>query len=103
MDNYAVVKIAHRQYIVEPDKIYAVDKFAGEEGAKVELEVLAKSVDGNLEFGEPVAKNAKVVVEILDQGKGDKITTDKFKAKARYRKRTGHRERITTFKVIELK
>lgn len=102
MNNYAVVKIAHRQYIVEPGKTYAVDKFDGEEGDKVELEVLARSADGDLEFGEPVTKG-KVVVEIIEQGKGEKVTTNKFKAKSRYRRKSGHRERLTTFKVIEIK
>lgn len=103
MKDYAVVKIDHRQYIVEPDKTYTVDKFEAEQGSKMDLQVLALSKAGKLEVGQPVLDKASVQIEIVDQGKGDKVSTFTYKAKARYRKRSGIRPRVTTFKVLSIK
>lgn len=100
MENYAIIKIAHRQYIVEPNKVYTVDKFDGESGNKMELPVLLISQGGKLQIGNPVVEKAKVEIEIVEQGKGEKVTTRIYKAKSRYHKTTGHRKRVTTFKVL---
>lgn len=103
MENYAVVRIAHRQYVVEPNKTYTVDKFAGEVGDKVDLEVLLKSAKGKLEIGNPLVEKSKVTVEVINQGKDKKVTAKTYKAKARYRRKRGHRQHVTTFKVLEIK
>lgn len=103
MSNYAVVKIDHRQYLVEPDQVYTVDKFPAEVGDKVELDVVLKVVDGKVAVGTPTVDGAKVNVEIIEQGKGEKVTSKIFKAKARYRRTRGLRKQVTTFKVLGIK
>jgi large subunit ribosomal protein L21 len=103
MNNYAVVKVAHRQYIVESDKNYTVDKIPAEVGEKIDLDVLLLNKSGKLEIGTPVVEGTKVTVEILEQGKGEKVKTNVFRAKARYRKHHGFRKQTTTFKVLAIK
>lgn len=103
MKDYAIVKIDHRQYIVEPGKTYTVDKFDAEEGSKMKLDVLAKAAQDKLEVGTPILEKASVEVEILEQGKGEKVSTFTYKAKSRYRRRHGLRKRMTTFKVLNIK
>jgi large subunit ribosomal protein L21 len=102
MNDYAVIQIAHRQYIVEPGKTYTVDKFEAEPGSKLKLPALAKGKDKTFEIGKPQLDKSNVEIEILDQLKGDKISTFTYKAKSRYRRRHGLRQRITTFKVLKI-
>jgi ribosomal protein L21 len=103
MEEYAVVKINHRQYIIEPNKTYTVDKFEAAEGDKVKLEVLAYGKGEKFEIGAPMLEKATAEIEVIEQGKDEKINTFMFKAKSRYRKRHGHRPRVTTFKVLAIK
>jgi large subunit ribosomal protein L21 len=102
MNDYAVVKINHRQYIIEPSKTYTVDKFLGDAGEKVSLEVLARGKDSKFEIGTPILDKVKAQIEIVEQGKGEKVSTFVYKAKSRYSKRSGIRPRLTTFKVLSI-
>lgn len=99
MANYAVVKIGPRQYIVEPEKTYTVEKFPAEVGAKLDLETIAVGSEKDIN----TSKGTNVKVEILDQGKGEKVVTKQFKAKSRYRRTRGFRKQVTTFKVLDIK
>lgn len=102
MQDYAVVQIAHRQYIVEAGKTYTVDRFVADVGSKLELPVLAMSKGDDITVGAPTIEKVQAKIEILEQGKGEKINTFVYKAKARYHKRHGFRKRETTFKVLEI-
>lgn len=100
---YAVVKIGPRQYIVEPDKTYTIDKFQAEVGKKMDLEVLALGNDKEVKVGNPFIDKSVVEIEITDQGKGEKVVTKQFRAKSRYRRTRGFRKQVTTFKVLSIK
>lgn len=102
MQNYAILQINNRQYIVEPGSTYTVDKFIADAGKKHMLPALAVSKEGKLQLpanGKPML----VEVEVVEQGLGEKIKTFVFKAKSRYRRRHGFRKQSTTFKVIGVK
>lgn len=102
MQDYAIVKIDHRQYIVQPGKTYTVDKFEAEPGKKLQLEVLARGKGEKFEIGTPILGKVKAEIEVLEQGKDKKVTSNIYKAKSRYRRRRGIRPRITTFKVLKI-
>lgn len=103
MTDYAVVKIGPKQYIVEAGKQYTVEKFVAEAGKKMSLPVLARGQGENFEVGKPELAKTKVEIEVLEQGKGEKITSRVFKAKSRYRRTRGFRKQVTTFKVLSIK
>lgn len=100
---FAVVQIAHRQYLVKPGETYTVDKFLGEPGDKLQLDVLAVAENDKFVVGTPLVDTTKVQVEILGQEKGEKVTTRLFRAKSRYRRTRGFRKQVTTFKVLNIK
>ena len=52
--------------------------------------------------GNPTVPGARVVAEIVDQGKAKKIHVFKYKAKVRYRKRTGHRQQFTQLAIKQI-
>lgn len=99
--NYAVIKINHHQYLIEAGKEYTVERFDAEVG-KYQPQVLAAAIDGKFNVGQPTLDNVKVELEVIAHEGGDKITSRVFRAKSRYRKTTGHREKVTRFKVTKI-
>lgn len=95
-NKFAVIELAGTQLKVQEGKEYDVKKLDGNKGDKIEVaEVLLVSDDGKNTLGNPYIKDAKVVLEIASQKKGDKISGFKYSAKARYRRHFGARELIT--------
>ena len=97
----AVIRIKNRQYEVSEGEEFLVDRNLD---PKIEPEVLLVFDDNNsVEVGKPVLEKAKVVLEVLDQVKGEKVEVLKYKAKSRYRRRYGFRPLFTKVKVKEIK
>jgi large subunit ribosomal protein L21 len=103
MENYAVIRINNKQYRVEPNRSYTIDKVVATEGSKLSPEVLLTVIDGKLSVGTPIVKDANVEIEVIAQEKGEKVTSRIFKAKSRYRRNRGFRKQVTTFKVLQIK
>jgi large subunit ribosomal protein L21 len=96
---YAIVRAGGRQEKVSVGDVLIVDRLAGEPGAKIELQPLLL-VDGSTvtSAADALAK-IKVTAEIVEAEKGPKIIILKFKNKTGYRKRQGHRQKLTRIKV----
>ena len=103
MNKYAIIKIGPFQYTVEEGAEYSVPKFEAEASKKMKVaEVLAVFDGTKLNLGKPNLTGAVVELDILEQAKGEKVTTKVYKAKSRYRKTTGFRKRVTVFKVNKI-
>ncbi|MGO1317585.1 MAG: 50S ribosomal protein L21 [Cellulomonadaceae bacterium] len=100
---YAIVKAGGRQEKVSVGDIVVVDRLAGTAGESVELPALLL-VDGETVTTDAQAL-AKVTVtaEIVRDEKGPKIDILKYKNKTGYRKRLGHRQKLTRLKVTGIK
>ena len=99
---YAVVETGGKQYKVAVDEIVNVEKLQAKVGDKVELKVLM-IVDGeNVKTGNPYVEGSKVVAEVVEQGKADKVVVFKYKAKKNERKKQGHRQPYTKIKVVSI-
>lgn len=97
MLNYLVVEIKGKQYQIGPKQKVRVD-FLGEV-KKIECDkVLLKSEGDKLEIGSPYLKD-KVVFDVVENVKADKIRVAKFHAKANTRKVTGFTKKLS---VIQL-
>ena len=96
---YAIVKAGGRQEKVAVGDIVVVDRLAAKAGASVELPALLL-VDGD-KVTTDAAALAKVTVtaEVVRDEKGPKIDILKYKNKTGYRKRQGHRQKLTRLKV----
>jgi large subunit ribosomal protein L21 len=103
---YAVVQSGGQQHKVRVGQTFLVEKIAGaaEAGARVELDrVLAIGGDGGSAIGTPTVAGARVIAEVVDpDAKGKKLIVFKYKAKVRYRRKTGHRQHYTQLKVTEI-
>ncbi len=100
---YAVVKTGGKQYRVSKDDILKVERLAGEAGDVVTLDDVLMVGDGkDVTVGEPQVAGAAVAAEILEQGRGPKITIFKKRRRQNYRRKRGHRQLLTVLKVTEI-
>jgi large subunit ribosomal protein L21 len=96
---YAIVRAGGRQEKVSVGDVLNVDKLAGEPGSTVELQPLLL-VDGETVTSAATAlSKVTVTAEIVEPSKGPKIIILKYKNKTGYRKRQGHRQKLTRIKV----
>ena len=100
---YAVVRTGGKQYRVEPGTVVEVERLPGDAGASIELgDVLLIEDGGALTVGTPTVAGAKVVAEVIEQGRGPKIIVQKYKSKVRYLRRNGHRQLLTRLAIREI-
>ncbi len=100
---YAVIVSGGKQYKVSEGDSIEVEKIPGNIGERVEIkEVLMISTDEGVKIGTPYLENAKVIGEIVEQGKGKKIIVFKSKRRKGYRKKKGHRQLLTKLKIKEI-
>ena len=59
--------------------------------------------DGDkLVVGKPTVEGARVIADVVEQGKRDKVIVFKYKAKVRYRNKRGHRQPYTRLAIKEI-
>jgi large subunit ribosomal protein L21 len=93
---YAIVRTGGKQYRIQQGATIDVERLAAPEGGRVELpDVLLLDEDGRVTVGTPTVPGVKVVAEVVSHGRGPKVIIFKYKAKTRYRKKTGHRQPFT--------
>ncbi len=103
MKIYAIVRTGGKQYRVEPEQLIDVDSLPAEVGSTVEMtDILLIAGNGDVKVGRPVLKGARVIAEVVEQGRGPKMIVFKYKAKTRYRRRRGHRQGYTRLVVRQI-
>ena len=99
---YAIVKAGGHQDKVAVGDVVVIDKVVAEVGETVELEPVM-IVDGETALvGSDKLAGKTVKAEIIGDAKGPKIRIIKYKNKTGYRKRMGHRQKLTRLKVTEI-
>src|SRR5574341_1022207 len=74
MNVYAVIHTGGKQYRVSPGDVVRVEKLAAQSGEKIEFDrVYLLAHEGRIIAGNPVLKGARVVAQVLDQDRGEKI------------------------------
>jgi large subunit ribosomal protein L21 len=101
---YAVIATGGKQYRVSKGETLRVEKLAGEEGSKVELDGVLMVVDGDkVEVGSPMLDKGAVTATIKSHGRGKKIEIIKFRRRKHSRSQAGHRQSYTEIEVTDIK
>jgi len=96
---YAVIRTGGKQYRVAPGDVIRVEKAPVEEGRVQFSDVLAVSAaDG--EIGRP--GEGRVVGQVVEQDRGDKVLVFHYKRKKQYKKLRGHRQPFTAVRITEI-
>lgn len=100
---YAILETGGKQYKVRPGDTIEVEKLPAEPGETIELGRVLMVGDGpDVTVGTPLVAGATVAAEVVDQHRGPKIIVFKYKAKVRYRRKTGHRQSLTRLRIREI-
>ena len=100
---YAVIKTGGKQYRVQPGETVQVEKLDAEVGKTVEFTEVLMVADGeNIRLGTPHVAGAKVVAEVVDQGRDAKILVYKYRRRNAWHRKQGHRQPFTALKVTEI-
>ena len=92
---YAIIETGGKQIKVQQgDKIF-VEKLDAKEGETVEFDKVLFVGGSAAKVGKPYVEGAKVVAKVEKQGKAAKVVVFKYKAKANYRRKQGHRQPYT--------
>jgi large subunit ribosomal protein L21 len=94
---YAIIKIGGSQIKVQENETFEIER-----QTSFEPEVLAYSDENGLVLGAPVLKDIKVVLEKLEDKDDKKVVIIRFKAKSRHKRKLGHRQPISVFKVTSI-
>ena len=100
---YAIVKAGGRQEKVTVGDKVIMDRLPNGVGETVELEaVMVGDGDSVVTDAKKLGKT-KVLAEVLDDdAKGPKVSMVKYKNKNGYRKRIGHRQKLSVVKITEI-
>ena len=79
------------------------DRIEGEPGSTVALTPVLLVDGADVKSKADDLANVKVDAEIVEHGKGKKISMMKYKNKTGYKRRLGHRQPVTTVKITGIK
>lgn len=100
---YAVVATGGKQYKVELGRTYRVELLAPTDKVVVLDQVLLYVEGDNVQVGTPLVQGVTVTAEVVEAvSPSSKLTIFKYKAKSRYRKTRGHRQKHTLIKVTAI-
>ena len=100
---YAVIRSGGKQYRVAPGDVIRLEKHGEnkiENGSIAFSDVLAVS-SGEGHIGPPDSE-ARVVGEVVEQGRAAKILVFHYKRKKQYKKLRGHRQAFTSVRIAEI-
>ncbi|EAT98173.1 50S ribosomal protein L21 [Campylobacter concisus] len=102
MSKYAIFKHGGKQYRVSEGEFLKLDHFSAEAKSTVEItEVLAVN-DGEVKVGAPFVKGAKVVLEVVNEGKDKKVVIYKKRRRKDSKLKRGFRRQFTRVKVVSI-
>jgi large subunit ribosomal protein L21 len=100
---YAIFRAAGKQFKAEKGKTLRLPLMSAEAGSKITFDEVLLSSDGQtVKAGAPLVKGAKVLAEVVRDGKEPKIYVFKFKRRKNYRRKTGHRQKYTEVRVTDV-
>jgi large subunit ribosomal protein L21 len=95
---YAIIGIGGKQYRVREGERLLVDRLAVDEGKTFHPDVLLLGGDGEPKLGDDL-KGAQVTALVSGHVLGKKVIVGKHRRRTGYRRRNGHRSRLTQIEI----
>ncbi|CAM9095199.1 unnamed protein product [Discosporangium mesarthrocarpum] len=93
---YAIIEASGRQFWVEPTKFIELNRLSIKTGSKILIRrVLFFKTASKIYIGQPYLNNVKINGIISKHFLGPKILVFKMKPKKKYKKKFGHRQKLT--------
>ena len=95
---YAVIAVSGKQYRVREGERLLVDRVSVDEGKTFHPDLLLLGGDGDPKLGGKL-KGAQVTAKVSAHVLGEKVIVGKHKRRTGYRRRNGHRSRLTQIEI----
>jgi large subunit ribosomal protein L21 len=95
---YAVIAVGGKQYRVREGERLLVDRVSVDEGKTFHPELLLLGGDGDPKLGDKL-KGQQVTAKVSAHVLGKKVIVGKHKRRTGYRRRNGHRSRLTQIEI----
>ncbi len=101
---YAVILSGGKQHRVEEGEVLKLEKLEVATGEEVQFDKVLMVGEGeSVKVGTPYVEGSQVTAEVLNQGRGKKISIIKFNRRKHFRKQQGHRQWFTEVKITGIK
>jgi large subunit ribosomal protein L21 len=95
---YAIIAVGGKQYRVHEGERLLVDRLAVEEGKTFHPDILMLGGDGVPKLGDKL-KGQQVTAKVAAHVLGKKVIVGKHKRRTGYRRRNGHRSRLSQIEI----
>ena len=95
---YAIIAVGGKQYRVREGEYLLVDRLPHDEGKTFHPDVLLLGGDGEPKLGDKV-KGEQVTAKVAAHVLGEKVVVGKHKRRTGYRRRNGHRSRLSRIEI----
>ena len=99
---YAIIATGGKQYTVSEGDVIKVEKLGVNAGDTVTFDQVLFVNDGDAKVGNPTVAGASVTASVIGEGKDKKVIVYKYKRKAGYHKKNGHRQLFTKVKIEKI-
>ena|SRR5436305_1058205 len=101
---YAIIKTGSKQYRVKKGDVIQVELIPTGMGEAVEFSdvLFIESDNGAVRVGSPTVSGSKVVGEYLNEVKGPKIQSVKYKRRKGVYRKFGHRQKYSQVRIIDI-
>ena len=95
---YAIIAVGGKQYRVREGEYLLVDRVAVDEGKTFHPDLLLLGGDGEPKLGDGL-KGQQVTAKVAEHVLGEKVIVGKHKRRTGYRRRNGHRSRLSKIEI----
>ncbi len=96
---YAVIRAGGKQYRVAPGDVVKIEKLAPAEDGSVEFgDILAVAHEGKISN----PSGSRVLGQVVEEGRADKILVFHYKKKKQYKKLNGHRQSFVAVRITQI-
>lgn len=100
---FAIIETGGKQYKVTKGDTFDIEKLEEKEGTIVNFDkVLLVNDNGAIKIGTPMIEGANVKGKVTSQKKGEKLIIFKMHPKKRYKRKTGHRQLLSTVEISDI-
>ena len=104
MAKIAIIETGGKQYVVTNDSVLTIEKLPEtKSGDKITFDKVLLIDDGSkTNVGDPYVSGAKVMAELVAEGRDKKVVVIHYRQKSRYFKKRGHRQHFSKVKITAL-
>jgi len=100
---YAIIQHSGKQYRIKEGDILELDRIDAEPKTQLEISNVLMVVDGDkTKIGTPILSEAKVLVEVINHGRGKKVIIFKKRRRKDSKKKRGFRRDFTRVRIKEI-